>query len=135
METRSREKSGFYYIYVFQLKGTDYYKIGLTDHIKKRLCSVNTSNPTEVICIKYYRVATSRDANTLEGLLHRLFADKRLYNAVTKRPKEWFTLTNQDLSVIEYKCLRYNCQIKPEIPSKLAEAFQYAEFLKRKYIN
>lgn len=126
-----REKSGFYYLYIFRLEGTDYYKIGITDQLRKRLCSINTSNPTNVLCVASYRLASGRDANTFEGYLHEMFKGKRLCNTVTKKPKEWFVLDDQDLNIIEHEYLLF-CQIPVKtIPPRLENAFQYAQYLRR----
>ncbi len=135
LELRMREKSGYFYVYVFRLKGTEFYKIGITDHLRLRLCSVNTSNPQDVECVAYYAMVNRNDANTMEGNLHRLFREKRLRNSLTGQPKEWFILNALDLEIIKRECLPFSVRDKKPIPERLEQAFQYAEYLKRKYIK
>lgn len=124
-----RQNSNTYYLYVFS-SGV-FYKIGITSHLRKRLCSVNTSSPTIVECVRFYKMDYKRAVN-LEGCLHRLFDSKRLRNEITGKPKEWFTLSVEDLNTIELHC---NAEVKPLEPinPKLARAFVFARLLKRRY--
>lgn len=41
-------KTGFFYVYLFNVVDTNYFKIGRTDHLEKRLCSVNTASPKDI---------------------------------------------------------------------------------------
>lgn len=125
-----RKPSGTYYVYVF--KCGEYYKIGITGHLRKRLCAINTASPLIVECVRFYKM-DKRRANDLEGHLHRLFDDKRMRNEITGMPKEWFTLESDDLLTIDMHCLAEARGIKA-INVKLENAFKYAEFLKSSYM-
>lgn len=74
----ARKLSGRYYVYLFVLEHTDYYKIGYTNHIYKRLCAVNTSNPQAVACVQFYEFEYEQDAVAFEKYLHKVFQKQRL---------------------------------------------------------
>lgn len=125
----NRQASGKYYVYLFVVEGTDYYKIGYTNHIYKRLSAVNTSSPQAVACIQYYAFTYEHEAVGFEKYLHKCFAEKRLRNRITKQLKEWFTLTITDVNQIsrDYQDFTQYLQrgVKP-VPNRLKEAFDYA---------
>ena len=39
-------------VYLMNAKNTNYYKIGITSDVKKRLSTIQCGNPNEIICIK-----------------------------------------------------------------------------------
>jgi len=125
----SRKATGKFYVYLFVMEGTDYYKIGYTNHIYKRLSAVNTSSPQCVACIQYYEFVYEHEAIGFEKYLHRCFADKRLRNRMTKQMKEWFILNTSDVNQIsrDYNDFAQYLQraVKP-IPERLKEALAYA---------
>lgn len=118
-----------YYVYLFILQGTDYYKIGYTNKLDKRLSTVNTSSPHTISCVSFYPFRTSRQASAFEGYLHRNFNDKRLRNDITGQLKEWFILNQEDVTQISTDYQEFidylNRPAKP-VCDKLKEALHQA---------
>lgn len=84
--------------YVYLIKDADregIYKIGMTKQVMgKRLKALQTGNASnlEVCCIH-----GTRDAYTLEAMLHRKYQTKRVKN-------EWFELTDEDVENFKSVC-------------------------------
>jgi len=76
--------------YVYLLGGGDYYKIGLSNNVNRRIEEISPRLPfkTELICT----IATD-DMYGLEAGLHRQFAEKRANG-------EWFELDDEDVEYI-----------------------------------
>src|SRR5688572_938370 len=73
-------KSGF--VYVLQMEGHDYYKIGRTSNLTNRVAQIKPQMPGRLVVVLAHRVP---DAWKEEGRLHRLFERQRLNG-------EWFRL-------------------------------------------
>lgn len=122
-----REASGKFYVYVMECKGL--YKIGMTDHLKRRLTGVNTASPFDVFIIRAYDFSTRQKSNDFEGHLHRLFKDKRLRNGLTGKVKEWFTIDPLDLYIIDGEYARVK-EIKTGIINeRIRPAFEFSKIL------
>ena len=130
---RSRQKSGKYFVYVLECKGI--YKIGMTDHMKKRLSGINTASPFDIALIKVYEFETRQKANDFENHLHRTFKGKRLRNGITGEFKEWFTIDALDLDIIEAEHARVKEIKKGIINERLTAAYEYSLILKQKRVN
>ena len=77
-------------VYVVHALTTNYYKIGITTDLEKRLYGIRLTIPffQIVVIAEHYH----GEYKKIEGLLHELYADKRLNNS------EWFELTSDELS-------------------------------------
>lgn len=87
------DTSGF--IYVLQMEGHPYYKIGRTNNIDRRIKEISPVLPTKHRLVRYYSV---KDAVRGEKTLHNEFKAQRLNG-------EWFNLTASDLDYIHCVCL------------------------------
>jgi len=85
-------------VYVFKLKGYDYYKIGIAINVKKRLKDIDRINPFGVEYIKSYETLYDKG---VEGNLHNHFKDKWIKG-------EWFELTEDDVNSIDELVILYN---------------------------
>lgn len=122
-----REASGKFYVYVMESRGL--YKIGMTDHLKRRLTGVNTASPFDVVMIRAYEFSTRQKANDFEGHLHRIFKAKRLRNGLTGKVKEWFTIDSLDLDIIDAEHARVK-EIKTGIINeRIRPAFEFSKIL------
>ena len=68
--------------FVYILKCNEFYKIGITDNIEKRLSSIRNGNPYKVTVLHSKR---KQDAYNVEQSLHRLYRKVRVRG-------EWFQL-------------------------------------------
>lgn len=76
--------------WVYLLAGNDYYKIGQTNDIKRRIGQISPKLPfeVEVLC-----VIPTNNAHKLEADLHNLYKEKRTNG-------EWFELNEADVEYI-----------------------------------
>lgn len=124
-----REASGKFYVYVMESQGL--YKIGMTDHLKRRLTGVNTASPFDVVMIRAYEFSTRQKANDFENHLHRTFKAKRLRNSLTGEFKEWFTIDSIDLDIIDAEHARVK-EIKTGIINeRIRPAYEFSKILQR----
>jgi Meiotically Up-regulated Gene 113 (MUG113) protein len=74
-------------LYVLQMRDTEYFKIGITTHLRNRISSLSTANPIRfgVVCF----AEVSRPSN-LETTLHNVFRKNR-------QEGEWFVLRTSEL--------------------------------------
>lgn len=77
------------YVYVF--KCNEYYKIGVSKNVEKRLQQLNTQRPYEVCLI--YKSSLIEDPYKVKKQLHKMFEDKRI-------SQEWFELNISDIDDI-----------------------------------
>jgi len=87
---KQKKRSG--YVYLIHLMNTEFYKIGKTNNVSRRIESeISPKLPEEVgiICS-----IASTDCLSLEKELHAKFADKR-------KNGEWFTLAQDDIDYIK----------------------------------
>ncbi len=92
------------YVYVVSTntyQDSNFYKIGKTNNIKKRLSSLSTSSPDEFIIIQLYKCNNNTE---IEKFLHQYFDEKRV-----NKNREFFKLSLNDLFSIE-KLLASNYQ-------------------------
>jgi len=82
----TKEKKGFVYV----IKCNDFYKIGRTNNVQKRLSGMQTGNPYELELILSIK---TNSPFTLETSLHTKFKDKLIRG-------EWFKLSDKDLKII-----------------------------------
>ena len=82
-------KSG--YVYVLQMEGHPYYKIGRTVNITRRLGEISPQMPSRAVVVMAHRVV---DAWRTESMLHGNYKQKRLNG-------EWFRLEENDLREIK----------------------------------
>lgn len=83
------------YVYVLQMDGHEYYKIGRTSNLSQRVCQIRPQMPTRLRVIFAHRVA---DCYFWESQLHFDYRDKRLNG-------EWFALNCLDLEAIKTRLL------------------------------
>lgn len=82
-------KAGF--VYVLQMEGLPFYKIGRTVNLTRRLGEISPQMPGRLILVFAHRV---RDAWRTESILHDSFRDRRMNG-------EWFRLDPQCLTEIK----------------------------------
>lgn len=78
-------------VYIFHMEGTDFYKIGYSNNIEKRLQTLQVSSPFNLSVIWQLKIWFPQEA---ERYLHQLFKEKKVKN-------EWFMLSQDDLDVIK----------------------------------
>lgn len=99
------------YIYLFNINGTDIYKIGFTkSNPKKRLKELQTGNPFRILLIDSFQ---SDIAPQIESVLHRL----KFYKKYTPEDGntllgEWFNLTNDDVRDFQAECVKIEKNLK-----------------------
>jgi hypothetical protein len=71
------------------MKATDYFKIGITNSLTKRLLALQTGNPIKLYIVRYYLIYT--DANKLEKLIHNYLSEYHIH-------LEWFCI---DISILK----------------------------------
>jgi predicted GIY-YIG superfamily endonuclease len=87
------------YIYIIQMKGTLYYKIGVSNNLNKRLSTLQTGNPIKLYIVRYYLIYT--DANRLEKLIHSYLSEYHIH-------LEWFCISVDILKDIESIIKKHN---------------------------
>ena len=86
MKSKVRESEG----YVYLVKDSKYYKIGLTTNPKQRLQDIRSTNITAEIVFLF----ETENMYLLEKELHGFFKEKRVVG-------EWFELTEEEQEVIK----------------------------------
>jgi hypothetical protein len=81
------------------MKATDYFKIGITNNLNKRLLALQTGNPIKLYLVRYYIVYT--DANRLEKLIHSYLSEYHIR-------LEWFCIDISILKDIERVISKHN---------------------------
>lgn len=87
------QKAGF--VYVAQMEGHDYYKIGRTNNLDRRIGQISPQMPGRLVLVFAHRVG---DAWRMERVLHGDFEGVRLNG-------EWFRLSANDLREIQLALL------------------------------
>jgi predicted GIY-YIG superfamily endonuclease len=87
------------YLYIIQMKATDYFKIGVSNNLNKRLSTLQTGNPIKLYIVRYYLIYT--DANRLEKLIHNYFSEYHIH-------LEWFCISVDILKDIESIIKKHN---------------------------
>jgi predicted GIY-YIG superfamily endonuclease len=87
------------YLYIIQMKATNYFKIGVSNNINKRLSTLQTGNPIKLYIVRYYLIYT--DANRLEKLIHSYLSEYHIH-------LEWFCISVDILKEIETIINKHN---------------------------
>lgn len=94
------------YVYLFQADHNNWYKIGISADIKRRLKDFATL-PFDLVCIHHYLLPNRQKARDIEAALHKEFARNRVNG-------EWFKLDLDDVLWIQkvvtqrWVCLNHN---------------------------
>src|SRR5438552_972547 len=80
-----------YFVYVMHIKQTTWYKIGITDNLKRRLAGIQCANPEQVELLYYYTLDTQSDAKTFEVHMHGLYQQHRIAG-------EWFEIPDVEFA-------------------------------------
>jgi hypothetical protein len=88
----ARERKTTMFIYVFNLKGTDFYKVGFTSNVRSRQTSIQTSQPFDVNLIFSFKHIRAKEC---EVVLHTFLQHYHVRG-------EWFSI--KDRSVLTYAC-------------------------------
>ena len=82
------DKNRVRYVYILQVDGFDYYKIGTSVDVTRRVHDIQAHNPFElkIIYVKEGSLA-------VESQIHNLMEEKRVRN-------EWFQLTKDELRIV-----------------------------------
>lgn len=88
-QTKTGGKDLMGYVYILNIYGTDYYKIGITrnPNVQCRISQIQTGNPFEVIPVDVRRLANYREAETY---LHTVFSNYKVRG-------EWFYIGEAEL--------------------------------------
>jgi hypothetical protein len=76
-------------LYLIQQKGSNYFKIGISKNIKRRLANLQSGNPNKLYVVRYWDIP--KEAYKLESLLHCMFAE---YHVLL----EWFEV--EDVTIL-----------------------------------
>lgn len=85
----NKEKKYSSHVYIIREKDTDCLKIGISTSVKKRLKSLQTSNPRTLYLSSTFVPSRGRSVAALEKALHKQFSQKRLRG-------EWFSNITDD---------------------------------------
>lgn len=80
--------------YLYIIKCNQFYKIGITNNVKKRLKDLQSGNPYILELIGSFEVKNPRLA---ESVFHNLLSRKNVVN-------EWFELNTEELSLLIETC-------------------------------
>jgi len=83
---------------IYIIKTNEFYKIGITNNIKRRIKEIEALNPFKIELILYKKLLYSK---TVEAFLHAEFRDKNIKG-------EWFNLSELDLMFIKSKLEQFN---------------------------
>lgn len=89
------------YVYLFQVEGTNVYKIGNSKHPDKRLLEVQVGCPFKVVEIARYE---TRFATKIESLLHTRYNLKKEDEDGRELQGEFFALNKEDRDTFEENC-------------------------------
>jgi hypothetical protein len=89
------------YVYLFNVEGTNVYKIGNSKHPDKRRLEVQTSCPFRVIEVARFE---SNYPTQVETAIHRKFGFQKHDEEGRKLYGEFFALSNEDRSLFEEHC-------------------------------
>ncbi len=90
--------------FVYLLCDGEYFKIGMTrqKNINKRIIELQTGNPNEIWCVKYYE---TQWPYKLEQMLHTKHFNSNIKN-------EWFIMSAQEVINFENECKHCESIIK-----------------------
>lgn len=79
------------YLYIISQVNTNYYKVGITNNLNKRITSLQTGNPAKLYFYRYWIVSNSKE---VERILHSYLAKFHIH-------LEWFDIPDIDTVVSE----------------------------------
>ncbi len=77
------------YVYLLNIQGTDFYKIGFSNNPKKRVATFQTSSPLKITIVSAYK---TKMYSKIETILHRLNKSKKVDELEGNLMGEWFKL-------------------------------------------
>jgi len=80
-------------VYLIRMGETDFYKIGISRNIKKRLISIQNGNPLKVSVL--YSIK-HKDAESAERFLHIKYKKRRM-----SASKEWFRFRDEEIPSVK----------------------------------
>lgn len=86
-----------YFIYVIQMGDKQYFKIGVTNDLERRVKDLQTGNPLPLHIIDSFNFVNRENkhwANQIEKVLHRRFD-------YCRQMGEWFEFTEKELVIIK----------------------------------
>ncbi len=89
-------------VYIVNMKGTTYYKIGNSENVENRIKQLQTSNPMDIILIISYKCKRSE---LLEKTLHEIYKDKKIRG-------EWFIFNEDELNKCKETAEKLSEEIK-----------------------
>lgn len=89
------------YVYLFNLEGTDIYKIGYSKHPNKRIYELQTSCPFKVIEVARFK---SQYPTQVETALHRKFGFQKEDEYGRELQGEFFALSREDRMMFLEHC-------------------------------
>lgn len=89
------------YVYLFNLEGTNIYKIGNSKHPEKRVSEVQTGCPYRVVEVMRFE---SKYASQVEIALHRKFGFQKEDEHGNELQGEFFALSNADRESFNEHC-------------------------------
>lgn len=75
------------YVYLLNIQGTDFYKIGFSKNPEKRVKELQTASPLKIVLICKY---LSKRATRIEKILHRINSSKKINEIEGELNGEWF---------------------------------------------
>jgi len=82
------------YVYIIHAEGTNFYKIGVTKDLEKRLSAINNTSPYRCYILYKIEFKERKKAFELESKVHNKFDNKRLNG-------EWFELSSNELERVK----------------------------------
>lgn len=89
------------YVYLFNVEGTDVYKIGNSKHPKKRVFEVQTSCPYKLVEVFRFE---SEYPTQVETAMHRVFGSQKIDENGRELQGEFFHLSNEDRKMFLEHC-------------------------------
>jgi hypothetical protein len=80
------------YLYLIQQKGSNYFKVGISNNVKRRLENLQSGNPHKLYVVRYWFIVDK----SIEALIHNVLAAYHVH-------LEWFDIPDvtKVLAVIE----------------------------------
>jgi hypothetical protein len=92
------------YVYLFNLEGTDIYKIGYSKHPSKRIAEVQVGCPFKVVEVARFE---SEYPTQVESALHRKFGFQKEDEEGRELQGEFFSLSLEDRKMFKEHCQKY----------------------------
>lgn len=89
------------YVYLFNLEGTDIYKIGYSKHPDRRVCELQTSCPFKVLEVARFE---SNYPTQVENALHKKFGMQKKDEYDRELQGEFFSLSFKDRQLFNEHC-------------------------------